>query len=322
MLGDKFYALKQCVLTIWLGLSFFFAIAQEDSIKWVETYPDTWSMRTYGIVKAQGLSLINPQGERLDYLPDNIFGIGLGVSYDFINIDLGLTVGGPQSITTRFDFQGNLFFGKSTFDLYLQLYRGFRVVNPENVEPPEQQERRDIQTAAIGVNYIYVFNGDKLSARAVFTGDYRQERSIGSWMVGGFTSFFLMRADSSIVPTGDNRFDEEAQLKEITLNSTGVTAGYSYNHVFPSKFNIFVSVLPGIGINSGNTTSEDIFSPQFAEVYRLQGTLAIGYGNEKFYTALSSATDFYWISLGENRFIYSLIKIKGLIGYRFRRKGN
>ena len=245
------------------------------------TYPDTWSLRTYGIIKAQGMQLVNKNGDRLRYLPDNIFGLGLGVSYKFLMLDLGVTLGGPNTISERFDFQGSLFMGKNMFDIYLQLYRGFHVVHPENVVPASQEKRQDIRTVATGINYMYSFKGDKLSARSVFIGDYQQKRSIGSFMVGGFTSFYLMKADSSIVPAGDTRFGDEAQITNLNLNSTGIAAGYMHIWVLKNGLAIFASVAPGIGLNGGDAKSEEWYSPPYAPVYKIKGNLGINYSMPK-----------------------------------------
>ena len=160
---------------------------------YVHTYEDTWSLRLYSIVKAQGLRLENDAAGQVRYLPDNIFGLGLGISYRFLVLDLGLTLGGEQNLSSRIDLQGNVFFRKHIFDFYFQAYQGFELLEPEPANP-QQKFRNDFRTLAFGINYLYNFKGDRLAIRSTTVGDYRQARTEGSWLVGGFTSFYLFKA--------------------------------------------------------------------------------------------------------------------------------
>ena len=198
---------------------------------------------------------------------------------------------------------------------------GFELINPEVPINEEERIRQDIRTIAFGVNYYYSFNGSKMSLRSVFVGDYKQKQSAGSWLLGGFTNFFAMKADSSLVPPSDTRFPDEAQLNNIFLASAGIMGGYTYNWVLPSSFYIYFFIAPGLGVNDANLESEtDFFSPSLAPIGKLQTRFAIGYnGRSRMYYMISNQNDFYWINLGnDNRFLYNMIKIKASVGVRFR----
>ncbi len=139
----------------------------------IDTYPDTWSLRVYSIVKAQGIFLSNDeQDARLRYFPDDVFGLGVGFSYKFLVLDLGFTLKGDRGITNRLDLQFNLFLKRSIVNLYFQAYQGFELLQPD-APMPDQQLRRDIRTLAFGLNYYYSFQGDKMAARVMTNGERR-----------------------------------------------------------------------------------------------------------------------------------------------------
>ena len=318
---DNAFGLKLLpILSLFLCFSGGTLQAQEEwslDSNYVKTFDDTWSLRVYGIVKAQGLRLLNKDRDQIRYYPDNIFGIGVGVSYKKIILDLGLTVGGSQNISTRFDFQASLFLRKSIIDIYLQAYQGFRLEAPE-LDDPARTIRKDIRTLSFGINYLYNFKGDRLAIRATTIGDYHQNRSEGSLLLGGFTSFFIFRADSTLVPGGVENFPPETQLQNIHLNSAGILVGYGQIWSFNEKWSLFASGVPGIGYNGGDLKTEEWFSPPFAPVYKLQLGAGLTYSHPNFYTMLSYSGDYYWLNLGnDNRFSYNLVKIKFSVGYRF-----
>lgn len=288
--------------------------------QYVDAYRNTWSIRAYSIIKAQGLSLRNEQGGDIRYLPDNLFGIGIGISYKFLVLDLGLTLQGDDNISQRIDLQSTLFLRKHVVDIYFQAYQGFELVEPK-VDNPNQKTRKDIRSLAFGFSYYYNFNGNKMAVRVMTNGEHRQKKTSGSWLLGAFSSFFYLKADSSLIPAQLIDFPEAAQFQNIHLNSFGLAGGYTQIWSLPKGWSLFLAAIPGIGLNGGRLKTEEWFSPPFAPVFKFQGGAGLGFSSQHIYGALNLSSDNYWLNLGmDNRFQYNLLKVRLSLGYRFSKK--
>ena len=105
---------------LFVGVTSWYSLQAQPDSTYVETYPGTWSLRGYGIVKAQQLQLNSSNDASIHYLPDNILGLGIGISYRRLVLDLGATLGSSENISQRFDFQGNVFLFPRSIAAFIQ----------------------------------------------------------------------------------------------------------------------------------------------------------------------------------------------------------
>jgi uncharacterized protein DUF4421 len=288
---------------------------------YVDLLPGKWSLRAYSSAPYQVFSIRNKENDQqIKYRPNNILGIGLGFSYRFLVVDLGLNLKTKLSdATSRIDLQMSLLMQKHLLDLYLQTYSGFEIAQA----PTDQGEfREDIRSSALGINYHYNFNGKKLSFRSAFSGDQLQRRSTGTLTLGGYFSHYRLKADSSIIaPSSQIYFNEYTNITTSNHTGLGISSGFAYSFVFPMNFFLFTGASPGIGLNFGKVEADQSYTPPLGPELKLNVKTSFGYAGPRIYVICSFTSDYYFINLGhQNRFRYNPAKIKLVFGYRLQSK--
>jgi len=288
---------------------------------YIEVLPNLWSLRVSATVKNQGNSIRSREsGGTVRYRPNNILSLGLGFSYKFLVIDLGINLKlNKQDATERFDFQGSIIGRKYLIDAFIQVYEGYKLAN---VTDAEQPFRDDLKVTNFGVNIMRTFGGSRLSIRSAFIGSEIQKRATGAFIAGGFFSNFHLRADSSIIPperVAD--FNEYANLVQIDLLNFGVGGGYAYSLVLPKNWFLFLAVLPGIGLNFGDLHAEKWYNPPVGPFIKIHARAALGRSSIKNYQIISFSSDFFFMDFGhENFYRYNFGKIKFIYGFRLENR--
>lgn len=276
-----------------------------------------WSLRAYSLVKFQTIFLKNKSNNQsIRYFPGNPFGVGLGFAYRYLVIDLGINLRlDKDTEASHVDFQGSLFLRTEAFDFFVQRYRGFRGVN---FSFKDEKFRDDIKTFALGFDYFHTFNGRRLSIASALQGTSIQKKSTGSFVLGGYFSLYRLASDSSIVPPSEQpNFNDRAQIHETRFTNFGIQAGYAYSLVFPRNYFFFASILPGLGFNFGAIEAGEDYRPRRAPAGKLNLRLAMGRAARQYYTIISFDMDNFLMNIGhQNRYRYSLGKIKLVVGYR------
>jgi hypothetical protein len=281
-----------------------------------------WSIRAYGISKYNEFTFSDQTARALFY-PDIKLGVGLGISYHNLALDVALNIysdnRGHES--ENFSLVSALYFNQNLLDLEFQLYNRYTVsVNDAATGGTLSQYREDISVINAGINYDYNFNYRRFSFNAPFIGTQIQKHSSGSPLVGVFLNYFNLSADSSIIPKVlDNEFNPQLRLTEANLVSIGFTAGYAFTLVLPDHFYITLSVTPKLGVTSGEITGANNQSVPIGLTPGVLTRNSVGYAGKKFYAFLSVLGDYNMISLGGNNTLYyDPLKAKFLIGYRFK----
>ena len=303
---------------------------------YVADYSDMLCVKLFGITKNKTITHFDHLSQQaIAYQPNENFNVGLGFVHKWLGFDLAFNlpfINDDDEIygnSKRLDLQVNAYLREFVIDVHYQRYNGYYAITPwlydtnYNLDELRFPIRPDIKTFNTAVNLIKVFNSEKFSYKAAFIYNERQLKSAGSWLAGGYLSYFTMDADSTIVPESDiYEFDRTVDFRGAKYVNTGISGGYGHTFVIGKKFFLSVSLVVGLG-------------PTFIRAPENQGTgnrtevatrgifrSALGWNSEKHYFGVSSVrTDSSqvdiensWLSRGVNNF-------KIFYGRRFNTSG-
>lgn len=275
-----------------------------------------WSVRLFGNIKAQGFKLSN-DNVRLTYIPNNLYGIGVGVATSKLILDFTYNLRNKETEKTdRFDLRGGLILEHNLIDFYFQVYRGFNIKNSIN---STSIFRDDIKSIAGGVDYLYLFNAGEYSQTSLNTGITKQKRNIFSFGLGGFILYNQISADQSIVPPEFfPDFNQQARITNFTNYGIGIMGGLVSLVRLPANFYVGLGAKAGIGVTIKNAEAETVsYNPRNPLVYKLNGSALFGYRWKRFYTTFSliTSTNMSYIGYGNNG-AFTLLSGKLALGYR------
>lgn len=187
------------------------------------------------------------------YRPNKTFSIGLGATYKFLTLNLGVGVVQPdqkKGDTRNLDFQIHKFGRKFATDAVLQFYKGFYIPQGRYaLGSAEYYLRPDIKVNTIGLVHQYIFNHRKFSYRAAFQQSEVQKKSAGSLTAGLELFMGKFQGDSTIFPAV-LRLTSSESLHRMKFIEFGPNAGYIYTWVYGKYFiTAGGSVSLNIGIN-------------------------------------------------------------------------
>ena len=322
-------ALVICILSFHaFNASFSQNLTVLDSLK-VRDFIDTlfidrdinyWSIRLFTHLKSNWFGIMNSD-QKLSYVPNNLFGIGVGLGTRKLLLDIGFSPGGNQeNVTHRIDLQTAFILKKHFLEAYLHRYQGYNVRS--DLDMPEVF-RKDLRTLSTGVNYFYLFNADNYSIAADNSGHSRQKKMAGSFAIGGFLFFRNLRADSSIVGgILRNDFNEEAQIERMVGISGGFQGGFTIIFPLPYYFFTSLSIYPGVGLKYENITSETssyvVENPIFLKMETAGST---GYNGNRIYVTFRLSFNIGTNELGYgNQSISGAWRAKLAVGYKLQKR--
>jgi len=151
------------------------------------------------------------------------------------------------NVPTRYlDLQAHIYPKNFIIDVFGQFYKGYYLRDLELSSSPLSLSYPEMQIKKLGLNFQYLFNGDKLSLRAAFLQNERQIKSAGSWLLG-----------SEIYGGGIQNVNfllDNTSLLSQRFVQIGPNIGYAYTLVFLKNF-FFTSVISshaGLGYTSLN----------------------------------------------------------------------
>ena len=261
------------------------------------------------------------------YKANEHYGIGIGITYKWLAVDLSLNPDFTQRNTEKFgetkefNLKGSAYLKRHVIDTYLRWYKGYYVSNAEDVisdwEPGTPYPLRpDLSTLSWGFNYTIPFNWKRYSPRVIFVLDGELKKSAGSFMAVSSIYFYHSRADSSIV---DNSFSPEAQINSFNVLMLGQLFGYSYTFVY-KKFYASASILPGITYAIGSIYSEaGSYNPRFTANFKMMIRAGIGYNSDRWYTGIYLIADNNQIALPNDLALSNSIgEFRVFVGYRIK----
>ncbi len=262
------------------------------------------------------------------YKANEHYGIGIGLTYKWLAVDLTLNPGFTQRDTERFggtrefNLKGSAYLRRHVVDGYLRGYKSYYISNATEAIPdwspatPAYPIRSDILTVSWGFNYTIPFNWKKYSPKVIFVLDGKLKKSAGSFMAVSSLYFYHIRADSSIV---DDSFSAEAQIRRLNIALIGQLFGYSYTHVY-KNFYASVSVLPGLTYALGTIFSEaGSYNPKFTPNFKLMLRAGIGYNSARWYTGVYLIVDNNQVTLPANLALSNALgEFRIFVGYRIK----
>lgn len=271
---------------------------------YVKDYSRQVTGRAYLSTKYNRMRLVGMrQAPAITYKPNNKFNIGVGASYRAITLNIGVGIPGLNKDhekfgTTRYlDAQANIHTKRWATNLFLQGFRGYYISSYTKEQLGWTQAslyptRPDIREYNFGVSTVHIFNNDKFSYRAAFNQDAWQRKSQGSFLAGGYITYFRLRSDSSLVPVRlAASFEPGLHLVRAGFTDLGLNFGYAYTVVVREHFFLTASTVLGAGISAQRATTveqqrKDVRTA-FGPGWHTQLRAATGYNSARFYIGIS-----------------------------------
>ena len=274
-----------------------------------------WSVRLVSNFKQQLFRLSN-NDYNLNFEPNNPYGIGIGFSHQKLVVDIIFNIkGSGENQTSKFSMDGSLVLDRHYFGFSVQNVHGYNVKNNQN---DLQIFRDDISIFSTGINYLYLFNNEHFTVRAMKSGLTDQKRTSFSYGLGGFLMVNNLNSDGSIIPEyAQPFFNDEAEIEHLTSVGVGVLAGGSTYIVLPANFFAVFSLAPGIGLEYKKVrTVYNDYSPSNPLLFNMDVFGAAGYKGKKYYIHFNLGTSLYKSDLDfNNKTLLRVTKSKLIFGY-------
>ncbi len=333
---------KKTVLIIFILLSAYFCKAQDEDTKqprfdtvYIKDFSHKLSVRIFGITKFTRFDIKdNEIDSMVSYSPNRNFNLGFGLNYKWFGLWVAFNfpfINNDDEIygkTKRFDAQTNIFTRNLAIDFYLSSYKGFYIENPETYLDGWEHgmpypQRPDISTTKIGGSCIYAFKYRKYSTKAAFIQTDLQRKSAGSFLLGGFFSYFGLAGDSSFIPYELKEiYNPDLLFNQLSVFGGGVAFGYTHTFVLWKKFYISFTLVPGISIQGFEIDYEADQEKKTGSFLagRFQARIALVYNSEKSYAGFTAINDSYSGNTGREQHSslnYEVGVIRFFYGRRF-----
>lgn len=241
---------------------------------YVHDYTHRLTTRAYLSTKYNALTIASASSTDLVYRPNNKINIGIGASYRALTLNIGFGIpfvnndDAVRGRTRYFDAQANIHTQRWATNLFLQVFGGYYIASHSMLETGWQQGterpyRADLVEFNLGGSSLRILNHRRFSYRATFSQDAWQHRSQGSFLFGGYLTYYDLRADSSLVPLRlSAQFDPALNMHQARFMDLGPMAGYAHTFVYKDHWFATVSVAVGAGaslqrILSSTASSEE-----------------------------------------------------------------
>jgi len=322
-MGVLFIAMGQTALAQGLNWA-----GEFDSV-YVKDYSHILTGRVYLSTKYNKLQLGSLNSVKpLIYRPNNRVNLGVGASYHALTLNLGVGIpvlneDDPEKGETHyFDAQANIYTRHWATNLFLQRYQGYYIDTYTKDELGWDQQtyyptRPDLVEYNVGVSTVHIFNSERFSYRAAFNQDAWQRKSQGTFLAGGYATYFNLKADSSLVPKKlDHEYEPGLHMRQGGFWDIGPSLGYAYTVVVKEHWFLTGSVVIGGGLSvqhavTDEDLAQDVFKTSTGLGWHGQFRAGAGYNSAKYYAGLSfnqenigylidERSNFYW-SVGNIR---------------------
>lgn len=265
---------------------------------YVADYHNELIIRTFGSRKYTIFSLQDKgYAEKLKYLPNSPFNVGLGFNYKMIGINLGFNLPiinetSKYGKTNFIDLQSHAYGRKLIVDFYLQRYKGYYladnvVINFNNYD--KVYIRPDLATLNFGVEIQYLLNWNKFTFRGAFLQNEIQLKSAGSPIIGAFVGLVNIKADSSVIPKDLKYIDyfNNYNFYKSSIRTSNFSIGYGYTLVLPYHFFLTAAASAGLGFNTTLLQQRGMGSTAHLGS-SVAGTLrlGLGYNSRRFFSGI------------------------------------
>lgn len=270
--------------------------------------------------------------KRLIYKPNITSSAGIGISYSWLSFDAILRTrarskederGETDQFRLGFSFNGR----KVWFDTNYQQYKGLYLSNTDVLAADWFQHsktyplRPDITSKIFYTRLYYSFNNEQFSYPATTFQRERQQKSAGSFLLGGTFVYAQVQGDSSLIPVKvQSYFPEESNLLRYRTTNYSVNAGYAYTFVFKKYLFASLSFRPGLGLRHQTGVSPENVSATIPLKLGLQGDGrgTLGFNSDKYYGGITASMLYSSSSLkSSNRQRSYYTEVRVLFGRRF-----
>lgn len=207
---------------------------------YVEEQPEVLGLRLYFSKKYTDLVVYVPKEDRkYVYRPNSGNNLGLGFTHQKFTLNVAFPV--PFLNQSRqkdwpfyLDLQSHIYPKKMIIDLFGQFYEGYTLSSDQLENSDEDYLREDLKLRQYGVNFNYLFFGEKISLQASFNQSMIQKRSAFSPFLGFEIYGGNMKGDSLVIPS----FEAQSNFNFIKARylQAGPNAGLAGTWIFGKGF--------------------------------------------------------------------------------------
>ena len=302
-------------------------LIQEIDTSYIRSYSNRLSLRLLAFNKYNNIRFFdNSLSNSIRYRPDLGVNLGIGFVYKWFALDISANPGINEDniASSKYrDIQARVLTMNHYLRARYQYYYGYKIDNLSddvlNLNG-NQGIRTDIRTIQIGLQYLYVFNYGKFSLKSSFVMSERQKKSAGSFLAGGGFHMYIMDADSSVIPRNTELFsDTRSYFTQMNIGTLFASFGYMYTISLGEHFFITVSLIPGLGIKSGDYRIDKLVPIEPSFMFRTKTMNAFGYNSRRFFMGLQLVANHMYMPL-EKDLRCSILEGRAslYIGYRFK----
>lgn len=261
------------------------------------------ALRLYLSAKFNSMVLrSNEASTDLRYRPNGNYNMGIGASYRRLTLNIGFPMPFINNDVeakgkTRFlDAQATLHTQRQASNLFLQVFQGYHITShsPSSIgweQTTRYPYRSDLVQFNIGFSSLRIINHTRFSYRATFNQDAWQQRSQGTWLVGGYTACYVLKTDSALVPERlQQEFGSRAALNKGLFLDAGLMGGYAHTFVHRKHWFFTVSGAFGAGPSIQRSSIPDaggaVVQVELAPGWHAQFRAGIGYNSRYRYAGL------------------------------------
>jgi hypothetical protein len=254
-----------------------------------KSYKGTIICRMYFSRNYMQLNLQPPDDlTKMSYHANTPLNIGAGFTYRSFSVSFSkglnfLRSNSTKGTTQYTDLQVHLYKRKWTIDGLAQFYKGF-YLNPRGLAYPDGREyyvRPDMGVKLVGTSIYRVLNDRKFSYGAGLSQNAWQQKSAGSFLIGGEAFYVDEHADSAFAPHVIDSSYNQQNIHKVHIFEIGPGIGYAYTLVWNKHWFLLGSFNANINFRFsrelGNSIRDDRvgFTPNF--ILRV----ATGYNSNK-----------------------------------------
>jgi hypothetical protein len=229
----------------------------------------------------------------MKYHANTPLNIGVGLAYKFVSFSISKGLGFLQSnekkgYTKSFDLQTHVYRRKWVFDALAQFYQGYYLGQPRlgGEGGSGYYLRPDMRLRMVGVTGYRILNDRRFSYGSVLGQGGYQQRSAGSFLIGGNAFYTAINADSAFAPFKIDSNYSRDDIRKMHLFLVGVGAGYGYTYVYRKHFFVHGSVNASLNLNFSKEIGAGITSNKVDVSHDLIFRFGTGYNTYRWGVSL------------------------------------
>jgi hypothetical protein len=237
----------------------------------------------------------------MHYHANTPLNFGVGIAYKYFSFSISKGLGFLQSDsrkghTNSFDLQTHVYRRKWTFDALAQFYQGYYLSQP-NIGPEEGKPyyiRPDMRVRRVGITGYRILNDRRFSYGSGLGQGGLQQRSAGSFLLGGNAFYTAINADSALAPHKIDSNYNNKDIRKLHLVILGVGAGYAYTFVYQKHWFLLGSANVNLNANFSREIGDGIHKGKAELTHNFIFRAGAGYNTPKM------GVSFLWFTGGIN----------------------